>query len=101
VRTVWIAVAAVGVATIALKAVGPVFLRGRELPPRLEQMIDLLAPVLLAALVVTQTVGGDHRLEVDERLLGLAAAGIALALRTHLLVVPLVAAVVTAAARVA
>lgn len=59
----------------------------------------MLAPALLAALVVTQLVGGDRRLVFDERLLGLAAAIVAIRLRAPLLAVVVVAAAVTAAAR--
>jgi len=59
----------------------------------------MLAPALLAALVVTQLVGGDRRLVFDERLLGLAAAIVAIRLRAPLLAVVVAAAAVTAAAR--
>ena len=97
---VWIAVVAVGAATIAFKALGPVLLGGRELPPRLAAVVELLAPAVLAALVVTQVVGGDRRLVVDERLAGLAAAAVALRLRAPILVVIGAAAAVTAVARV-
>jgi branched-subunit amino acid transport protein len=96
---VWAAVIVVGVATMAIKASGPVFLKGRPLPKRLEGMIELLAPVLLAALVVTQVFGGDRRLELDERAIGIAAAIVALALRAHILVVVACAAAATALAR--
>ncbi len=96
---IWIAVAAVGAATVAIKATGPVLLGGRELPPRLLAVVELLAPALLAALVVTQAVAGDRRLVFDARLLGLAAAAIAVRLRAPLLAVMAVAALVTALAR--
>jgi len=96
---VWLVVGVVGAATIALKAVGPVLLGGRELPPRLAGVVDLLAPAVLAALVVTQAVAGDRELVFDERLLGLAAAGVAIKLRAPILAVIVVAAVVTAVAR--
>ena len=95
---VWLAVLAVGAATIVIKAVGPVLIGGRALPPRLALVVDLLAPAVLAALVVTQAVGGDRELVLDERLLGLAAACVAL-LRVPILGVIVVAAVVTALAR--
>jgi uncharacterized membrane protein len=97
--TVWAVVAVVGAATIAIKAVGPVVLGGRALTPRLAAVVDLLAPAVLAALVVTQAVGGDRELVFDERLLGLGAAAVALRLRAPILVVIVVAAVVTALAR--
>ena len=96
---VWLVVLVVGAATIAIKAVGPVLMGGRDLPPRLAGVVDLLAPAVLAALVVTQAVGGDRELVLDERLLGLGAAGIALKLRAPILAVIVVAAVVTALAR--
>jgi branched-subunit amino acid transport protein len=89
----------VGAATILLKAVGPVLLGGRLLPPHVGGLVEMLAPALLAALVVTQAVAGDRKLVFDERLLGLVAAIVAIRLRAPLLVVVLVAAVVTAIAR--
>lgn len=96
----WIVVVLVGAATVLLKAAGPVALGGRELPRALSAVLFLLAPALLAALVVTQAVGGDRELVLDERLLGLAAAAVAVALRAPLLVVVVVAATVTALARI-
>jgi branched-subunit amino acid transport protein len=89
----------VGVATIGLKGVGPVLLGGRELPSRLSAVLFLLAPALLAALVVTQAVGGDRELVLDARLLGLGAAVVALLLRVPLIGIVVVAAVVAAVAR--
>jgi hypothetical protein len=96
---VWVVVVVVGLATMALKAVGPLLLGGRQLPTRFLAVVGLLAPALLAALVVTQTVGAGDGLVVDERLAGVAAGAGALALRMPLLAVVIVAAAVTAAAR--
>jgi branched-subunit amino acid transport protein len=96
---VWLAVVVVGAATIAFKSVGPVLLGARALPRRVAGPIELLAPAVLAALVVTQLVGGDREIVLDERLAGIAAAVIALALRAPLLAVVVAAAVVTALAR--
>jgi len=84
---------------VCLKAVGPVVLGGRELPPALSAVLFLLAPALLAALVVTQAVGGDREIVLDERLLGIAAAAMAIVLRLPLLAVVVVAAAVTAGVR--
>jgi branched-subunit amino acid transport protein len=94
-----VTVVAVGVLTIVFKALGPVFLGGRNLPPRLLGVVELLAPTLLAALVVTQVFAADEELVVDARAVGLAAAGCALVLRAPVLVVIVVAAVGTALAR--
>jgi branched-subunit amino acid transport protein len=96
---VWLAVVVVGVATVVLKATGPVLLGGRELPPRVNALVVLLAPAVLAALVVTQVVGGDRELVFDARLVGLGAACVTVALRAPLLVVVVVAAAATAAVR--
>ncbi|HYX87863.1 MAG TPA: AzlD domain-containing protein [Gaiellaceae bacterium] len=95
----WLVVVLVGAATIALKATGPVLLGGRPLPDSLAGVVALLAPVLLAALVVTQTVGGDNELVLDARLPGVGAAAVAILARAPLPVVVVLAAVVTALAR--
>ena len=81
------------------KAAGPVFLGRRSLPPRVLSLVEVLAPAMLAALVVTQAVGGDERLVLDERLAGVAAAGIALVLRAPLIVVMVAAATAAALLR--
>jgi len=97
--TVWIAVAVVGAGTIALKGLGPALLGTRRLPERMATLVGLLAPTLLAALVVTQTLGSSDGLSVDARLVGVGAAVLALALRAPLIVVVALAAVATAVTR--
>jgi branched-subunit amino acid transport protein len=99
VSTVWLVVLVVGLATMALKATGPVLLGGRELPGPVASVVALLAPVLLAALVVTQTVGGDNELVLDARLAGVGAGAVAIAARAPLPAVVVVAAAATAVAR--
>ena len=96
---VWIMVAVVGAATIALKGLGPVAFGGRSLPPRVLGVVGLLAPALLAALVVTQVFAGDRELVLDARAAGLGAAAVALALRAPILAVIVAAAVTTALVR--
>jgi branched-subunit amino acid transport protein len=98
---VWIVVAVVGVATIAFKAAGPVVIGRRELPPRVQSLVELLAPVMLIALVVTQTFGGDQEIEIDARVAGVGAAVVALAFRAHIIVAMAIAALVTALVRLA
>ena len=95
----WVVVAAVGLATFALKATGPAFIGDRRLPPRLGAAVALLAPALLAALVVTQAVGGDRKIVLDARLVGVAAAAVAIALRAPLVAVVVLAAVAAAVTR--
>jgi branched chain amino acid efflux pump len=96
--TAWIVVAVVGLATISFKAAGPVLI-GRTLPPRVQSVVDLLAPVMLIALVVTQTFGGDEEITVDARVVGVGAALVAIWLRAHVIVAMAVAAAVTAGVR--
>ena len=97
--TVWLVVLVVGAATVAFKATGPALLGGRTLPPAIAEVVALLAPVLLAALVVTQAVGGDGELVFDARLAGVAAGAVAIAARAPLPAVVVVAATATALAR--
>ena len=97
--TVWLVVLVVGVATVALKATGPVLLGDRTLPEPVARVVSLLAPVLLAALVVTQTVGGDNELVLDARLAGVGAGAAAIAARAPLPAVVIVAAAATALVR--
>jgi branched chain amino acid efflux pump len=96
----WIAVAVVGVATVAIKGAGPVVFADRPLPRPVVAVMPLLAPCLLAALVVGQTVADGRSLVVDARLAGVAVAAVALALRAPLLVVLAAAAGIAALARV-
>ncbi|HKH42011.1 MAG TPA: AzlD domain-containing protein [Solirubrobacterales bacterium] len=96
----WVVVGCVIVTVAVIRAAGPVALGGRELPARAMGVVALLAPALLAALVVTETFGGDRGgFTVDERLVGLAGAGAALALRGGILLTMAVSMALTAGAR--
>jgi branched-subunit amino acid transport protein len=76
-----------------------VLLGGRQLPERVQSLVALLAPVLLTALIVTQTVGGDGELSLDARLPGVAAGAVAVWRRLPIVAAMAIAAAVTAAAR--
>jgi branched-subunit amino acid transport protein len=96
---IWIAVVVVAAATMLFKAAGPVFLGRRPLPPRVRHIVDLLAPVMLTALVVTQTFGGDGTVTVDARVPGVAAGAVAVWRGAPIVVAMVVGAVVTATVR--
>lgn len=97
---VWITIAALCVLTVTIKAAGPLTLGGRRLPEHVRAVTRLVAPAMLAALVVYETLSADGGgLTVDARIAGLCAAGGALALRQPMLVIVAVAAAATAAAR--
>ena len=95
----WVAIVVVTLANAAIKAAGPILAGGRELPPRVNAVIALLTPALLTALVVTETFGGDGRLAPDERALGVGVAADAVALRAPGMLARVLAALVTALAR--
>ncbi len=95
----WLVVLIVGVATMGIKAIGPVVLGGRPLPDRVQALVGLLAPALLAALVVTSVLASGRDLVLDERLVGIGAAVVALLLRAPILLVVVVAAAATALVR--
>ncbi|CAA9453328.1 MAG: hypothetical protein AVDCRST_MAG78-3675 [uncultured Rubrobacteraceae bacterium] len=96
----WVAIVAVTLASAAIKAAGPILVGNRELSPRVNAVIALLAPALLAALVVTETFGDDDgHLVLDERALGIGVAAVALMLRAPVLLAVALAALVTALAR--
>ena len=73
--TKWVVIGVLAVATFAIKAIGPVALGGRELSPRAAAVIGLLAPALLAALVMVETFANQSELTLDARAVGVAAAG--------------------------
>jgi branched-subunit amino acid transport protein len=95
----WVAVVVVGVGTMLIKAVGPVGVAHRELPPRVERLLELVAPAILAALVVTETFANGSHLVVDARLAGAGAAVLLVLARAPYWVVVFAGAVVTAAVR--
>jgi hypothetical protein len=100
VTTAWIVVAVLCLGTAIMRAVGPVAFGGRSLSGRGAAVVGLVAPALLGALVVYETVStGGQGIELDARLVGLGAAGLALVLRLPLIAVVLVAAMATALAR--
>ena len=75
---VWVVIAALALATAALKLAGPLAL-GR--PPAAGEwaltIVELLASALLAALVVVETFGKGRSLVLDARVLGAAFAVVA------------------------
>jgi branched chain amino acid efflux pump len=95
----WSIVVLTGLATACIKAAGPVLLGGRPLPPRVDRVIALLAPAMLAALVAINTFASGRSLTIDARVAGIVAAIVAIRLRAPLLVVVVVAAAVTAVVR--
>jgi branched-subunit amino acid transport protein len=59
VLTIWICVALTALASFAIKATGPAILGNRPLPSRARGVIALLAPALLAGLVISDILGAN------------------------------------------
>jgi branched-subunit amino acid transport protein len=95
----WTPVMAVIVISWTMKAIGPLVVGDRPLPATARHVIALMAPVLLASLVVVE-LGGERWSEVDaQRLLGVGAAGVAHVLKAPLLLAVLCGVVTAALAR--
>jgi hypothetical protein len=97
---VWIVIAALTVGTLGMRAVGPLTVGGRRPSERAIGVTRLVAPAILAGLVIYETLNRDGSgIAFDARLAGLGAAGLAIAARAPMLVVVLIAAAATAAVR--
>ncbi len=99
--TVWTTIALVALVTFTIKGIGPALLGDRELPPAFTRVVLLLAPALLAALVVTSAAADGPRLLVGADTAGVAVAGLLLLRGITVLPAVLVAAAVTALLRLA
>ena len=95
----WAAVIAVGAGTVVLKAVGPVGVSGRRLPARVNDLLTMVAPAILAALVVSEAFASGRSLVLDARVAGLGAGVLAIVLRAPLWVVVIAGAAATALVR--
>ena len=87
------------VITALIKASGPVLLGGRELPERFTGVIALMAPALLAALVVTAVLADADEWAIGADTAGVAAGGLVAWRTESMLGCVLVAAAVTAGLR--
>jgi branched-subunit amino acid transport protein len=97
----WSVIAALAIGTFVIKAAGPAVLGQRALPERLTGVIALLAPALLAGLVITEAFSGPqpHHVAIDARAVGLVVAVIGRLLRLPLPVILVLAAAATALVR--
>ena len=97
--TIWWTIAGCTVVTAVIKGIGPVAFGGREMPPRVVGVIALMAPALLAALVVTSTFAVGDRWHVGAHTVGVAVGGVILVRKGPLVVAVAAAVAVTAALR--
>jgi branched-subunit amino acid transport protein len=85
--------------TFVIKAAGPVLLGGRQLPRPVRGVLALLAPALLAALVVVSALADGDQLTVGEDTAGVAVAGLVFWRTGSIVGCVVVSAVVTALLR--
>jgi len=98
--TIWWTIVGCAVATAIIKGAGPVALGGREIPPRFAGVIALMAPALLAALVLTSTLAVGDRWTIDAHAAGVAVGGVILVRRGPIVLAVAAAVGVTALLRV-
>lgn len=95
----WGFVFLLGATAYGFKVLGLVLVGDRTLPPVLDRCLTLIPAALIAALVVKDTFSSGQHLVLDARALGVGAAMVAAWRKASLIVVILIGASVTAAAR--
>ncbi len=98
-RDIWIVIGLCAAVTAVIKATGPVALGGRELPAWFSNVIQLVAPALLAALVCVSALADGDEWAIGADTAGVAAAGVLLWRGANIIVGVAVAAGVTALLR--
>ena len=96
---VWVLILGLAALTALIKALGPVLLGGRELPPWFSRVVVLMAPTLLSALVVTSVFATGRSWSVGAHTVGVAVAALMLWRRCSLVLCVVAAVLVTAALR--
>lgn len=94
-----LSVLAVIVANALMKAIGPLVVGDSPLPATARRVVALMAPVLLAGLIVIDLGGEDWRDLDVHRLVGVGVAGVARWLGTPMLAAVLLAILTTALLR--
>ena len=97
--TIEVAIAVLAVGTLLLRTVAPLVLSRVSLSPTAEQVVALLPPALLAALIGVSTFTAGMAITLDERAAGVAVAVIAAWRRLPLPVIIAGAVAATAALR--
>jgi branched-subunit amino acid transport protein len=99
--TIWWTIIGLTVTTVVIKAAGPVVFGGREPHPAFLRVVAMMAPALLAALVVTAALADGQRLGVGADTAGVLAGGVLLWRGRSVVLSVVVAVVVTAVLRAA
>jgi len=97
--TVWLTILGLAATTVLVKAAGPVLFGGREPHPAFLRVVAMMAPALLAALVVTSLFADGKQLGAGADTVGVLAGGVLLWRGRSVVLAVLVAVVVTAVLR--
>jgi branched-subunit amino acid transport protein len=95
----WLSVLAVIIANWAMKASGPLAFGARRLPPAVGQVTSLMAPVLLAGLIVIELGGAGWGNLNGQQVAGVGVAGLARVLKAPMLLAVACGIIVTALLR--
>jgi branched-subunit amino acid transport protein len=99
VTTTWWTILGLAVTTALVKAAGPVVFGGRKPHPAFLRVVAMMAPPLLAALVVTSVLADGRDLTVGADTIGVLAGGVLLWRGRSVVLAVVVAVVVTAGLR--
>jgi branched-subunit amino acid transport protein len=97
----WLSVLTVTIANWAMKASGPLALGARRLPPAVGQVTSLMAPVLLAGLIIIELGGASWSDLSWQQALGVSVAGLARVLKAPMLLAVACGIIATALLRLA
>ena len=88
----WLIVILLTLATIAIRISGPLLTGHRQIPAWAIPVITVLPGALLTALIVVQVFSDGDQVVVDERIAGLAVAGLVLWRRPNAVILAMMAA---------
>ncbi len=97
--TIWWTILGLALTTALIKAAGPVVFGGRKPHPAFLRVVAMMAPALLAALVVTSALADGRQLSAGADTVGVLAGGVLLWRGRSVVLAVVVAVVVTAGLR--
>lgn len=97
--TIWWTIIGLAVTTVLVKAAGPMVFGGREPHPAFLRVVAMMAPALLAALVVTSALSDGRQPGVGADTAGVLAGGVLLWRGRSVVLAVVVAVAVTAVLR--
>jgi branched-subunit amino acid transport protein len=97
--TIWLTIIGLAMTTVLVKAAGPVVFGGRTPHPAFLRVVAMMAPALLAALVVTSALSDGRHLSVGADTVGVLAGGVLLWRGRSVVLAVVVAVAVTAGLR--